>query len=340
MQSKPRLLDQVRDRIRVLHYSYRTEQAYLAWIRRFILFHDRRHPESLGAKEVEAFLSYLATQRNVAAATQNQALSAVLFLYKQVLNIELPWLENVTRATRPKRLPVVLTPEEVRAVLANLHGVYWLIGHLLYGSGLRLMEALRLRIKDIDFDYRQILVRDGKGSRDRVTVLAETLVAPLRLHLEQVHVRHLQAMEHGVGGVELPYALERKYPHAHLKWGWQYAFPAAKPSCDPRTGAMRRHHILEDGVQRVVRDAAPAPCAARSTRGYSVRRRQARLQVIVVRRGDDDIGEISWPDLRGTCDAYDTIDLRCVAFTVRDGDACLDAIDEHAQPLADPGGKA
>jgi integron integrase len=221
MQSKPRLLDQVRDRIRVLHYSYRTEQAYLAWIRRFILFHDRRHPESLGAKEVEAFLSYLATQRNVAAATQNQALSAVLFLYKQVLNIELPWLENVTRATRPKRLPVVLTPEEVRAVLANLHGVYWLIGHLLYGSGLRLMEALRLRIKDIDFDYRQILVRDGKGSRDRVTVLAETLVAPLRLHLEQVHVRHLQAMEHGVGGVELPYALERKYPHAHLKWGWR-----------------------------------------------------------------------------------------------------------------------
>ncbi|GMW07612.1 MAG: integron integrase [Gammaproteobacteria bacterium] len=258
MQPKPRLLDQVRDRLRVLHYSYRTEQAYLAWIRRFILFNDRRHPESMGAPEIEAFLSYLATQRDVAAATQNQALSALLFLYKQVLNVELPWLDNVTRATRPKRLPVVLTPEEVRGVLVNLHGVYWLIGQLLYGSGLRLMEALRLRVKDIDFDYRQILVRDGKGSKDRVTVLAGAVIAPLRSHLEQVHARHLQAVDRGVAGVELPHALERKYPRAHLEWGWQYVFPAARPSCDRRSGVIRRHHLYEDGVQRMVRGAVRA----------------------------------------------------------------------------------
>jgi integron integrase len=258
MDPKPRLLDQVRDRIRVLHYSYRTEQAYLAWIRRFILFHERRHPASMGAPEVEAFLAYLATQRNVAAATQGQALSAVLFLYKQVLGIDLPWLDNVTRSTRPKRLPVVLTPMEVRAVLANLHDSYWLIGNLLYGSGLRLMEALRLRVKDIDFDYLQVVVRDGKGSKDRVTVLPESLVEPLRQHLERTHARHRESVARGVGGVELPYALARKYPNAHLEWGWQFLFPAMHPSRDPRSGAIRRHHIYEDSVQRAVRGAVRA----------------------------------------------------------------------------------
>jgi len=258
MLPKPRLFDLVRDRIRVMHYSYRTEQAYLGWIRRFILFHQRRHPISMGAPEVEAFLSHLATQRDVAAATQAQALSALLFLYRQVLNVDLPWLDGVTRASRPKRLPVVLTPDDVRAVLANLRGPYWLIGHLLYGSGLRLMEALRLRVKDVDFDYRQILVRDGKGFKDRVTMLPETLVAPLQVHLQQTHARHMQAVEQGIGGVELPHALARKYPRAHLDWAWQYVFPAAKASRDPRSGAVRRHHIFEDSVQRAVRAAVSA----------------------------------------------------------------------------------
>jgi integron integrase len=258
MQPRPRLFDQVRDRIRVLHYSYRTEQAYLGWIRQYILFHDRRHPESMGAQEIEAFLTHLATQRNVAAATQAQALSALLFLYKRVLNIDLPWLDNVVRASRPKRLPVVLTPDEVHAVLANLRGSYWLIGNLLYGSGLRLMEALRLRVKDIEFEYRQILVRDGKGFKDRVTVLPEMLVGPLQSHLEQAHARHVQAVEQGVGGVELPYALARKYPNARVDWAWQYVFPAANASRDPRSGVVRRHHVLEDSVQRVVRGAVRA----------------------------------------------------------------------------------
>jgi len=258
MQPKPRLFDQVRDRIRVLHYSYRTEQAYLGWIRQYILFHKRRHPVSMGAAEIEEFLTHLATRRNVAAATQGQALSALLFLYKQILNIDLPWLDNVVRASRPKRLPVVLTPEEVHAVLANLRDSYWLIGNLLYGSGLRLMEALRLRVKDIEFEYRQILVRDGKGFKDRVTVLPETLVVPLQLHLEQMHERHLQAVAQGVGGVELPYALARKYPSAHLDWAWQYVFPAANTSRDPRSGVVRRHHVLEDSVQRMVRGAVRA----------------------------------------------------------------------------------
>ena len=258
MQPRPRLFDQVRDRIRVLHYSYRTEQAYLGWIRQYILFHKRRHPESMGAPEIEAFLTHLATQRNVASATQAQALSALLFLYKQVLNIDLPWLDNVVRASRPKRLPVVLTPDDVHAVLANLRGSYWLIGNLLYGSGLRLMEALRLRVKDIEFEYRQILVRDGKGFKDRVTVLPETLVVPLQLHLERTHARHVQAVEQGVGGVELPHALARKYPNAHVDWGWQYVFPAANASRDPRSGVVRRHHILEDSVQRMVRGAVRA----------------------------------------------------------------------------------
>ncbi|TAK53982.1 MAG: integron integrase [Gammaproteobacteria bacterium] len=258
MDAKPRLLDQVRDRIRVLHYSYRTEQQYSAWIRRFILFHGKRHPQSMGAAEVEAFLTHLARDRNVAAATQSQALAAILFLYKQVLNVDLPWLENVTRATRPRRLPVVLTPEEVRAVIAHLSGHHWLIASLLYGSGLRLMEALRLRVKDLDFDYRQLVVRDGKGGKDRVSMMPESVIAPLRQHLQGVQTQHRCAIELGYGGVELPHALARKYPAAHLEWSWQYVFPAPRPSRDPRSGALRRHHILEDNVQRAVRSAVRA----------------------------------------------------------------------------------
>ena len=258
MSYKPRLLDQLREAIRVRHYSYRTEQQYVHWVRRYILFHGRRHPRDLGAPELESFLSYLAIQRHVAAATQAQALAAVLFLYKHVMNVALPWLGNVTRASRPKRLPLVLTRGEVRRVLAQLDGQYLLIASLLYGSGLRVLEALRLRIKDIDLERGLITVRDGKGSKDRITVLPSTQREPIRLHLETVSSRHLYAREHGFGGVELPYALQRKYPRAHLELGWQYVFPATRPSRDPRTGAWRRHHLGLESVQRRVKRAIRA----------------------------------------------------------------------------------
>jgi integron integrase len=251
----PRLLPRVRERLRTLHYSYRTEQVYIDWIRRFIHFHGMKHPQSMGAAEVEAFLTHLAAQRNVSASTQSQALSALLFLYRKVLGVELPWLENLTRARKPRRLPVVLSVQETRAVLAQLEGVYRIIAGLLYGSGLRLMEALRLRVKDIEFEYRQVVVRDGKGAKDRVTVLPESLIPLLRSHLAGVRSRHEIAIRQGYGGVELPYALAAKYPNAHLSWGWQYVFPASRPSLDPRSGAWRRHHILEDSVQRQVRNA-------------------------------------------------------------------------------------
>jgi integron integrase len=267
MSHNPRLMDRVRDAIRVRHYSYRTEQQYVAWIRRYILFHGRRHPDTLGGPEVERFLSHLATERQVAAATQAQALAAILFLYKHVLNSTLPWLGNVVRATRPKRLPVVLTREEVRRVLSHLEGPYLLIASLLYGGGLRVLEALRLRVKDIDLDRLVILVRNGKGAKDRVTVLPESLRGSLASHLALVRERHEYAKTHGYAGVELPHALLRKYPRAPMELGWQYVFPAAKPSRDPRSGAWRRHHLLLETVQRRVKRAVrqagilkPASC--------------------------------------------------------------------------------
>jgi integron integrase len=240
------------------HYSYRTEQQYLAWIRRFILFHHRRHPRDMGGAEVEAFLTYLAKDRNVAAATQAQALAALLFLYKRVLNVELPWLDSVVRASRPKRLPVILSRAEVRHVIAALDGQYFLIASLMYGSGLRLMETLRLRYKDVDLDRNVILVRDGKGAKDRVTVLPESLREPIRRQLDLVRDRHMHARSHGFGGVELPFALKRKYPRGHLELGWQYVFPAAQPSIDPRSGVWRRHHVHEESVQRRVKVAVHA----------------------------------------------------------------------------------
>ncbi len=255
MDAKPRLLDQVRDRIRLKHYSYRTEQQYVGWIKRFILFHGKRHPADLGGPEVEAFLSHLATDRDVAAATQNQALAAILFLYRHVLDVELPWLDGIVRAKRPQRLPVVLSREEVRSVLSHMSGVSWLVASILYGSGLRLMEALRLRIKDVDLDHPQITVRDGKGGKDRVTVLPAGLLDSLSVHVAKVRSQHEEAIRQGYGGVELPFALTRKYPGAHLEWGWQYVFPAAQPSRDPRSGAWRRHHLYQDVVQRQVRQA-------------------------------------------------------------------------------------
>jgi len=256
VSESPRLLEQLRHQIRLRHYSYRTEEAYVGWVRRFIIFHGCKHPSTLGAVEVEAFLSFLATQRNVAAATQAQALSAVLFLYKAVLKIELPWLANVVRATRPRRLPVVLTQAEARAVIGQLEGVPWLVAGLLYGSGLRVLESLRLRVKDVDFKIQQLTVRDGKGGKDRVTVLPAALVEPLTVHLARIRERHELAISQGFGGVELPFALERKYPRAHLDWGWQYVFPAATPWVDPRSGVRRRDHMQEENVQRAVRAAA------------------------------------------------------------------------------------
>jgi integron integrase len=258
MPESPRLLDQVRNAIRLRHYSFKTEKAYVDWIRRFIIFHGKRHPNLMGGVEVENFLSHLARDRNVAAATQAQALAALLFLYKRVLIVDLPWIGNVVRASRPRHLPTVLSQQEAQSVLANLHGGYWLIGGLLYGSGLRLTEALRLRIKDLELENLRILVRDGKGRKDRVTILPASLVAHLRTHLEKVRELHRQAIGQGFGGAELPFSLERKYPNAHLAWGGQYVFPAGRPSVDPRTGVRRRHHVFEDSVQRQVRNAARA----------------------------------------------------------------------------------
>lgn len=238
------------------HYSHRTEKAYVDWIRRFILYHGKRHPREMGGLEVAQFLSHLASERRVSSATQSQALAALLFLYKRVLNVALPWIDDVVRAHRPKRLPVVLRKDEARLVIDNLSGVHWLIASLLYGSGLRLLEALRLRIKDIDLYHRRVVVRSGKGFKDRMTVLPALLVQPLRAHLDRIRSLHDQAIRQGYGGAELPYALARKYPNADMSWGWQYVFPANKPSVDPRTGVRRRHHILEDTVQRQVRFAA------------------------------------------------------------------------------------
>jgi integron integrase len=253
--AKPRLLDRVRSAIRVRHYSYRTEQQYIGWIRRYIVFHRLRHPDDMGAKEVEQFLTHLARVRNVAAPTQSQALAALLFLYRHVLGVDLPWVENIVRARRPLHLPVVLTRQEVRLVLGELRGECSLVARLLYGSGLRLLEALHLRVKDIDLERQMLVVRNGKGAKDRVSILPVSLVQPLRQQLAQVRAAHADAVAHGFGGVELPESLERKYPGAHLELGWQYLFPSPKPSRDPRTGAWRRHHLLEDTVQRHVKEA-------------------------------------------------------------------------------------
>src|SRR5690606_34181075 len=235
-----------------------TEHAYTHWIRRFILFHGKRHPREMGAPEVEAFLSDLAVQRNVAASTQNQALAAILFLYRDVLSIELPWLQDVVRAKRPARLPVVLTRREVEAVLARLDGRDWLMASLLYGAGLRLMECVRPRVKDIDFAMRQIVVRDGKGAKDRVTMLPEKLLSPLHLQLEKAKAVHEADLAAGFGEVSLPYALAQKYPNAPREWGWQYVFPASRRSIDPRSGVERRHHRDPKTLQRSVRNAVRA----------------------------------------------------------------------------------
>ncbi len=253
--SSPRLLDRVVQRIRFKHYSIRTEHAYTDWIKRFIRHFGKRHPKDMGAEEVQAFLSHLAVSGRVAASTQNQAKSALLFLYKEVLALELPWLDKVEAAKTSKRLPVVLTREEVAAVLSRLEGSHHLIASLLYGTGLRIMEGLRLRVKDVDFARGEILVRDGKGAKDRVTMLPASLALALRAHLAHARELHQADLAAGYGEVYLPYALDRKYPSAGREWMWQYVFPAASLSVDPRSGVVRRHHIQDQAVQRAIRQA-------------------------------------------------------------------------------------
>lgn len=253
-----RLLDRVRVALRTRHYSPRTEKAYVGWIRRFIIFHGKRHPETMGALEIEAFLSSLATEARVAASTQNQALAALLFLYKEVLEHELRWMGDLVHAKRPAHVPVVLTPAEAFTLLAGLTGPTALVGPLLYGAGLRLLEALRVRVKDVDFERREIIVRRGKGQKDRHTVLPGKLVDPLRDHLELVRARHRADVEEGRGFVELPDALRRKYPSAPKEWPWQWAFPATRTYFDPGTGETRRHHLHETVVQKEIRRAAIA----------------------------------------------------------------------------------
>lgn len=271
MDARPRLLDQMRDRLRTLHYSYRTEQQYLFWARRFILFHGKRHPDDMAAAEVEAFLTHLAVVRQVSASTQNQALAALLFLYQKVLQVELPWLDGIVRAKQSKYLPVVLTPGEVKEILSRLQGEYWMIGGLLYGAGLRLSEALTLRVKDVQFDYRQLIVRNGKGNKDRSAILPDTLVDPLQQHFVAVKVRHEDAIRGGYGGVELPHAIGRKFPNAHLEWGWQYVFPARRPSRDPRSGVWRRHHVYPETMQRHVKEAVKAAGIAKPVSCHTFR---------------------------------------------------------------------
>lgn len=250
---QPRLLEQLREKIRYKHYSIRTEHAYVDWVRRFILFHGKRHPAEMGAREVEGFLTHLAVKGNVAASTQNQAKSALLFLYRELLDSELPWLDGVQSAKRPQRLPVVLSEEEVAALLDRMSDTAGVIARLLYGSGLRLLEAARLRVKDLDLERLEILVRDGKGAKDRVTMVPESLREPLRAQLEVARALHRRDLQNGYGEVYLPYALARKYPSAAKEWMWQYVFPADRISRDPRSGAKRRHHFDGQQVERAMR---------------------------------------------------------------------------------------
>jgi len=255
MVHKPKLLDQVRNTLRRRHYSIRTEEAYVGWIRRFILFHHKRHPREMGAAEVEAFLTFLAVNRKVAASTQNQAFNAILFLYKRVLKADIGPIQGVERAKRPARVPEVLTHAEVQRILARLTGPPWLMASLLYGTGMRLMECVRLRVQDVDFAYRQISIRAGKGGKDRVTMLPEATVEPLQRQLARAQELHRQDLADGFGEVYLPYALGRKYPNAGREWRWQYVFPATSRSIDPRSGKERRHHVDEKALQRAMKRA-------------------------------------------------------------------------------------
>ncbi len=274
----PRLLDLLRQQIRYLHYSLRTEHAYVHWVRSFIHFHGRRHPGELGQPEVEAFLIWLAHDRQVAPATHQQALSALLFLYQKVLRQHLPWMEEIGRPRGEKRLPVVLSVDEVSVVVAQLdtqeaaaglpHG---LLGRLLYGTGMRLLEGLRLRVKDVDFDRRAIVVREGKGLKDRVVMLPAALEAPLRAQLAQAHAVWSADRAAGLPGVHVPNALARKYPRAPQAWAWHWVFPQARLSTDPRGGGERRHHVLEGSFQRAFKAALNAARIAKTATPHTLR---------------------------------------------------------------------
>ena len=269
--NKPKLLDQVRDVIRRKQYSLRTEQAYVDWIKRFVLYHDKRHPAEMAEEEVAQFLTHLARDLKVAPSTQNQALSALLFLYKEVLKNEIGWLEKVERAKKPPKLPVVLSHAEVKRIFAHLHGTPKLMAGLLYGSGLRLMECVRLRVKDIDFELAQITVRDAKGGKDRITMLPLNLAEPLQRHLVRVKAQHEQDLEDGFGHVHLPFAIGRKFPSAAREWAWQYVFPSSRISIDPRSGKRQRHHMAEGILQSALKRAVDAAGIAKRANCHSLR---------------------------------------------------------------------
>ncbi len=288
----PRLLDRVRFAVRARHYSRRTEEAYVKWIRRFILYHGKRHPSEMGEEEVTGFLSGLATKAGTSASTQNQALSAILFLYRDVIHRDLERMEEIVRAKRPVRLPVVLTREEAEAILAHLHGVHWIMGSLLFGAGLRLMECARLRVKDVDPARNEIVVRDGKGRKDRVTLLPMRVKRALVAHLDRVRAQHQRDLKRGRGSVALPGALARKYPNAPREWAWQWVFPATRHYYDAQAREHRRHHLHESVLQRAVKDAVrsagiPKPASCHTLRhtfatlllqdGYDIRTIQELL---------------------------------------------------------------
>ncbi len=267
----PRLLDVVREKLRVRHYSLRTEQQYINWVRRFLRFHHHRHPREMGAAEVTAFLTHLAVDGGVSASTQNQALSALLFLYRQVLDVSLPWLDEVVRAKQPKHLPVVLTRREVAELLAQADGLYALQLQLLYGTGIRLMECMRLRVNDVDFERLEVLVRDGKGAKDRVTMLPQSVVEPLQAHLLRRRSIHEADLAAGMADVFLPDALAIKYPNAAKEWGWQYVFATTGYVQDPRSGAVRRHHQDEKLLQRAMKRAVNAAGIAKPATPHTLR---------------------------------------------------------------------
>lgn len=273
MENKPKLLDQVRERIRVKHYSYKTEQTYIHWVKRYLVFHKMVHPAELGQDAIGAFVNHLATIRDVSASTQNQALAAIVFLYQQVLGKQVGEIADLHRAKRRHSVPVVLTRDEVKSVIDRLSGRNRIMGGLLYGGGLRLNECLRLRIKDIDFTYGQLTVRDGKGAKDRITTLPKAFVEPLKKHLESVKLMHEDDLRADLGAVAMPYALGRKYPNAEREWAWQYVFPSDRISKDPRSGREGRHHVdetvLQKAVRRALRDAGIAKHAGCHTFRHS-----------------------------------------------------------------------
>lgn len=265
------LLEVVRERIQAKHYSRRTEESYSNWIKKFVFFHHKQHPRDMGAPEVEAFLTDLAVNGGVSASTQTQALSALLFLYREVLGIDLPWMDGLVRAKPSQRIPMVLSVNEVHRLMASLDGVYSLMARLIYGSGMRLMECVRLRVKDVDFDRLEVMVREGKGRKDRVTMLPQSLVPELQVHLKKVQVLFDMDRKNNVPGVEMPDALAKKYPNADKEWGWFWVFPASGLSDDPRTGIHRRHHIYEQNIQRAIRVAVKKAGIAKPATTHTLR---------------------------------------------------------------------